>query len=225
MRWDRFFEDLEQQLDFEQEAQRRALDGEAERLRVSRLELRTRLHALMGVELGVELAAAAVGREPGGAFARGTLRGVVAAVGADWLGIELGSGSGPGPGAAAIPLGAIRSLGLGRAALLASRGVAAGAAGAAGAAAGSAPGTTDPRPRAATLSERQSFGFLLRDLARRRRPVTLHDDGERVLHGTIDGVGADHLELALHERGAVRRRAEVSGYRIVPLHAVAWAQF
>ncbi len=219
MRWDRFFEDLEHQLDFEREAQRRAVDGEAERLRVSKLELRTRLLALVGARLGVELAVTGPEREPGGTFAGGTLRGAVAAVGADWLGLELGLERELGPGsagaAAAIPLRGIRSLLLDRAALLASRGADATDAADSGGVA---------RARAASLSARQSFGFLLRDLARRRRPVTLHDGGGRVLHGTIDGVGADHVELALHEPGTARRRAEVSRYRLVPLRAVTWVQ-
>jgi len=219
MRWDRFFEDLEHQLDFEHDARRRALDGEAERLRLSRLELRTRLLGLVGAQLGVELAALGTQREPGGALAGGVLRGRAAAVGADWLGLELGQGS--ADRAAAIPLRGIGCLHLDRPALLASRGVAA-----AGGAdlAGGADTAAGGRSRAASLTERQSFGFVLRDLARRRRPVTLHDGSDRMLHGTIDGVGVDHLELALHERGGARREAEVSGYRIVPLLAVAWVE-
>lgn len=46
MRWERFFEDLEHQLDSEFEAERAALDTEAERLRLSRLRLRERLALL-----------------------------------------------------------------------------------------------------------------------------------------------------------------------------------
>nr|MDQ2699570.1 hypothetical protein [Actinomycetota bacterium] len=48
MRWDRFFEDLEDQLSSEWEAERAALDTEAERLRLSRVTLRDRLVALAG---------------------------------------------------------------------------------------------------------------------------------------------------------------------------------
>ena len=48
MRWDRFFEDLEDQLASEWEAERAALDSEAERLRLSRLGLRDRLASLCG---------------------------------------------------------------------------------------------------------------------------------------------------------------------------------
>ena len=46
MRWDRFFDDLEGQLASEWEAERAALDTEAERLRLSRVALRERLRWL-----------------------------------------------------------------------------------------------------------------------------------------------------------------------------------
>jgi hypothetical protein len=78
VRWDRFFDDLEDQLASEWEAERAALDTEAERLRLSRVSLRERLAAL--VDAG--------GRGPvvtadvvGGA----TLSARVTALGADWV--------------------------------------------------------------------------------------------------------------------------------------------
>ena len=46
MRWDRFFDDLEDQLASEWEAERAVLDTEAERLRLSRVTLRERLRGL-----------------------------------------------------------------------------------------------------------------------------------------------------------------------------------
>lgn len=46
MEWDRLFEDLEDQIASGWEAERAALDAEAERLRIARLDLRTRLGAL-----------------------------------------------------------------------------------------------------------------------------------------------------------------------------------
>ena len=55
VRWDRFFEDLEDQLDSEWEAERAALDTEAERLRLSRVALRERLVALCREPRGVAL--------------------------------------------------------------------------------------------------------------------------------------------------------------------------
>jgi hypothetical protein len=56
----------------------------------------------------------------------------------------------------------------------------------------------------------------LRDLCRRRRAVDL-DLLTGAIHGTIDRVGRDHVDLALHERGTPRRESEVTQHRIVPL--------
>ncbi len=96
MRWDRFFEDLEHQLDSEWEAERAALDTEAERLRLARLELRARLQvfAADGVEVVVD-----VGTDR-------AIRGAVTGVGADWLTLERGPRSGP----ALVPAAAVVSL-------------------------------------------------------------------------------------------------------------------
>ena len=193
MRWNRFFEDLEHELDSELEVQQASVDGEAERLRVSRLELRTRFLALSGSGVMLELS--------GGSLLIGRL----VAVGADWIGLIREPG-----GAALVPLRSIHAIRIGREAMLAS--VVAGA------------GRDSAKPARTSLSERQTFGYVLRDLARRRIAVVLQQNDERALAGTIDRVGADHLDLALHDRGAPRREAEVSGYRIVPLAAVAWVQ-
>jgi hypothetical protein len=57
---------------------------------------------------------------------------------------------------------------------------------------------------------------VLRDLCRHRQPVELRlRDGR--MHGTIDRVGRDHLDLAAHEPGAARREESVASYRIVRL--------
>jgi hypothetical protein len=65
-----------------------------------------------------------------------------------------------------------------------------------------------------------TFGFVLRDIARRRLPVRVALTTGRTLVGTIDRVGADHLDLALHERGAPRRASEVTGHRVVAFAAI-----
>jgi len=80
VRWDRFFEDLEDQLDSEWEAERAALDTEAERLRLSRIPLRDRLVALAGdagrqVAVDVRDGTAVVGR--------------VTRVGLDWFALGM----------------------------------------------------------------------------------------------------------------------------------------
>ena len=41
--------------------------------------------------------------------------------------------------------------------------------------------------------------------------------GSGIIHGTIDRVGRDHLDIAVHERGTPRRESEVRQHRVVPL--------
>jgi hypothetical protein len=75
------------------------------------------------------------------------------------------------------------------------------------------------------LAARLTLPFVLRDLCRRRAAVDLriasaHGGGEPgtgSVHGTIDRVGRDHLDLAVHEAGRPRREASVRQYRVVPL--------
>ncbi|MCT9818720.1 hypothetical protein N3K63_00325 [Microbacterium sp. W1N] len=185
MRWDRFFEDLEDQLDSEWEAERAALDTEAERLRLSRIELHDRLVALLDHDLALDL--------HGGT----SLTGRMTAVGADWCALASEARrSGP----VIAPLHAVTALALPHAALLAS-------------ARDAAPGET--------LRRRMTFGFVLRDLARRRVPVTVHLADGRQLTGTIDRAGADHLDLALHDTAAPRHPHSVTGHRLVTFTAIA----
>ncbi|TFD04958.1 hypothetical protein [Cryobacterium sp. TMT1-66-1] len=65
------------------------------------------------------------------------------------------------------------------------------------------------------LIERVGFPFVLRDLCRRRRFVELDTRGG-VLAGTIDRVARDHLDLAVHPLGTLRRAPEILHYRLVP---------
>ncbi len=101
MRWDRFFDDLEDQLASEWEAERAALDSETERLRLSRVPLRDRLTVL------AEDGQAAV---PSFELRDGTvLRARVSGVGADWAALEPAEGR---PGALIVPLSAVVSIGM-----------------------------------------------------------------------------------------------------------------
>ena len=69
------------------------------------------------------------------------------------------------------------------------------------------------------VEERIGLAFVLRDLSRRRVAVEVESlDGRH--HGTIDRVGLDHLDLALHEPGTPRRERDVRGYRLVPFDRV-----
>lgn len=196
MRWDRFFEDLEGQLASEWEAERAALDTEAERLRLSRVTVRDRLVALAGgaALAGVELVDDTV------------LSGRIASVGMDWIAVDAVAARHPAATAqtaAIVPTAAIRSLNVAHEELLRSA-----------------------RPPAsvarASLADRMGLGFVVRDAARRRLPVTLHLLGGRALSGTADRAGADHLDIALHDPGAPRRSAAVTGHRLVPFASIAW---
>ena len=192
VRWDRFFDDLEDQLASEWEAERAALDTEAERLRLSRVLLSERLTLLAGRD-GAALATASFDLVDGTA-----LRATVTGVGADW--VALAPADGPA-GAVVAPFTAILGVGMPHADLLR---------------------TARAAPPRSPLTERLTFGFVLRDLVRRRAGVAVHLVNGRMLTGTIDRAGADHLDLALHDPGAPRRADAVTGYRMVPFAAVAW---
>ncbi len=79
-----------------------------------------------------------------------------------------------------------------------------------------------PTSSAPPLAERMTLGFVVRDFVRRRITVTVHLVSGRILSGTIDRAGADHFDVALHDRGTPRRASEVTGHRVVPFSALAW---
>ena len=185
MEWDRLFEDLEDQIASGWEAERAALDAETERLRIARLDLRTRLGAL--VDDGSTVAAVLTDAT--------RLRGRLRAVGADWAAVQPQDA----PGLVLLPDHAVELWALDHGALLSS-------------------GTTTAP--LSPLRERMSFGFVVRDLARRRSGVTVRTRSGAVLAGTIDRAGADHLDLALHDAGSPRRARAVTGFRIVPFASV-----
>jgi len=67
---------------------------------------------------------------------------------------------------------------------------------------------------------RFGLGYALRGLSRDRAVVALSDLSGTVVTGTIDAVGADHLELSEHPADLPRRSENVTGRRLVPFSAV-----
>lgn len=193
MRWERFFDDLEDQLAAEWEAERAALESEAERLRLARVDLRTRLVALSRDAESPVTLELADGQ---------SIEVRLEAVGADWIAASESAGR---RRLVLAPLTAIRGLQASHGDLLRS---------------------ARPSEGADRLAERVTFALAVRDLARRRVSVAIgigSGGGDaRILTGTVDRVGADHLDLALHDARAPRRASEVRGFRLLPLAAVAW---
>lgn len=122
----------------------------------------------------------------------------VTGVGADWVALDGGR-----TGALVVPFSAVVMIGMPHEDVLRS---------------------ARPADTQGELSARMGFGFVIRDLVRRRVSVAVHLVGGRTLTGTIDRAGADHLDIALHEPGTVRRASEVSGHRLVPFAAIAWVR-
>jgi hypothetical protein len=78
-----------------------------------------------------------------------------------------------------------------------------------------------PESTTARGARRFGLGYALRALSRDRATVviSLVGDGPRLL-GTIDAVGADHLDLAEHPDGLPRRRENVRAVATVPFAAL-----
>lgn len=65
------------------------------------------------------------------------------------------------------------------------------------------------------------IGALYRSLSRARAGVVVSGRSGRVLgEGTVDRVGLDHLDLAVHPRDEQRRDRNVRGLRVIPFEAI-----
>lgn len=190
MRWDKLFDDLESQLERELTAEELDLGAEEERLRLGRLGLRERI-----VTVHESSDEPLVVTFDSGERVR--LR--VVTVGRDWFSADV-LDEAVRHSQCIVPLEAIAGLSLSRAQALASL------------------GARDEGAHPA-LTARLGLPFVLRDLCRRRRAVQLELRAS-TLHGTIDRVGRDHLDLAVHEPGEPRRDAAVREVRVVPLAAL-----
>jgi hypothetical protein len=189
MRWESLFEDLEGQLEQELDAEELELRAEEERLRIGRMTLRDRI--------------VAAADDGGGAvdplrlsLVDGTTLDLrLTAYGRDWVAGEA-AGELRRHGPVVVPMTSVAALLLSAEQVTQSLTVAA---------------TGSPPP----LADRLGVAFVLRTVCRRRSAVELVlRDGR--LHGTIDRVGRDHLDLAVHEPGVQRRRDAVRELRLVP---------
>jgi hypothetical protein len=190
MRWDRLFDDLEGQLERELSAEELDLRAEEERLRIGRLTVRDRLIAI---------------REGGNTTDQSVALLLVtgeqlvvrpSTFGRDWFLAELAEEGRRSQ--CVVPLAGVAALLLARSQIESSL--------------AQAENPANER----SLSARLTLPFVLRDLCRRRAAVSLHTAAGDA-HGTIDRVGRDHLDLAVHEHDRPRRSRVVSQYRVVPL--------
>jgi len=74
---------------------------------------------------------------------------------------------------------------------------------------------------ATTVESRLGLRHVLRGIARDRSPVRICRVDGSTLEATLDRVGADFVEAALHPAGETRRRGDVREVALVPLSAVA----
>ena len=189
MRWDNLFDDLEGQLEQELSADELDERAEEERLRLGRLSLRERILALHESDEALVL---------GIALTNGQQLVVrPSTFGRDWFAADLDEGT-HRRSVCIVPLAAVSALLLTRGQIEASL------------------VEVDAASGANSLSARLTLPFVLRDLCRRRSALTLRTTTGDV-HGTIDRVGRDHLDLAVHEAGTPRRQSSVTQCRVVPL--------
>ncbi|MGH8960943.1 MAG: hypothetical protein ACRDWT_07015 [Jatrophihabitantaceae bacterium] len=66
------------------------------------------------------------------------------------------------------------------------------------------------------VTARLGLWFVLRRIARDRSPVSLHLTDGTTLAATLDRVGADYVEVAVHAPGEARRAAAVRDVLLVP---------
>jgi hypothetical protein len=195
MRWDNLFSDLESQLAQELTAEEADLQAEEERLRLARLGIRDRLFALHRSASGASMRTIRLELSDG-------LHIDVepSSFGRDWFSGRLVT-EGARTSECIVPIEAVTSVSLRREQVAVSLDQSA------------------PEETPAALSARLGLGVVLRDLCRRRHPITIHRRAGSI-HGTIDRVGRDHLDIAVHEAGAPRRQTGVSEFRIVLLSEI-----
>jgi len=222
VRWDNLFDDLEGQLEHEIQAEEIDLRAEEERLRLGRLSLRSRLVSLTRAPAPAAAGVLRVALVTGATI---TIRPTT--FGRDWLAADLLSAdllsadrsaaddrdadrraaehrNGGRFGAQCVlPLAAIAGVILHHDQVAVS--------------------LAAESESAARVVDRIGLPFVLRDLCRRRKSLLLHTPAG-LITGTIDRVGRDHIDVAVHEAGTLRRANEVQHHRIVPLAQIQLVQ-
>jgi hypothetical protein len=195
MRWDNLFDDLESQLEQELSAEEIDLQAEEERLRLAKLGLRDRLYALHLHASGELERTLRLTLIDGFRLAL-----TPTTFGRDWISGDVVEESGRRP-SCILPLDAVDGIALGQRQVRLSL------------------ATTAHPESPSSLSAKLGLPFVLRDLCRRRRQIELRL-ANGLVRGTIDRVGRDHIDVAVHEPGDQRRDSSVSEYRIVRLAQV-----
>jgi hypothetical protein len=75
-------------------------------------------------------------------------------------------------------------------------------------------------PDSSEVARRLGIGVILRGLLRDRAVVSVRFPGDQCVTGTIDRVGADHVDIAVHPQDEPRRARAVVGVRCLRLPAV-----
>ena len=191
MRWDNLFDDLEGQLEQELSAEEIDVRAEEERLRLGRLSLRDRIVAVVEAQGPHDETGIRL------VLADGTPLSVrPQTFGRDWFSADLVGGSRKAH--AIVPMAAISSVVFTQAQAAVSL------------------SATPSELSQTSLPARLTLSFVLRDLCRRRAAVDL-STLTGMQHGTIDRVGRDHVDLAVHEPGEARRESAVREFRAIPL--------
>jgi hypothetical protein len=191
MRWQALFDDLEAQLEAAEAAELAGEVAERTRIEHGRVRLGDRLAAAAGSPVGLAV--------PG----HGVVRGRLQDAGADWVLLDDGDA---GAGGRAAGRAGGREVLVPQAALLSVSGL---------------PRTAAAPDAAGAVGRRLDLRWALRGLARSRAGVVVGLVDGSSLSGTLDRVGADHVDLAEHPAGEARRATAVRGVRLVPLAALA----
>lgn len=194
MRWERLFQDLEDQLDRETDAELEDIARDEERLRIARMSLMERVRDFLGLPREVPALTISVSQL--------NLASAVVRCGRDWILVQVHEPASL-TGTALVPVTAVRSVRIGATSLS---------------------DLSRPHRDASVGTERGlssdiAFTFVLRDLCRRRRHVTLRC-GMTETSGTIERVGKDHIDIAVHPARLPRSVQSVSHVEIVSLGCI-----